>query len=340
LGRGLCSDASGSMAGPMRVMAVMLGVLGGVCLSAPGQGDVRVGELSLHLTWPESKGVWKPAGIDLRRELRPMVVMRRTADGSVRSRYALHVGWTRGMLLEEGDVEMLLASLGAFVNDEREGVEGHRGDRFGDVESSWKVPVARQALRLMHRDSAQRVILMIGETRKRAKAFMGADFQLKRDAIRKLEGPVIDGWSISMHIGSVEMPEFGGTQWVWWQGWCTTSRSEPGYGLDVRPQEGAVPGPRPWRISAGFLEELGRVPGQLARGKTVRWKGEGEMLRAFAENRAIFYRPDTRKQEDVRISLETAQEAWKILEKRDRMAEWFAKDVEPGLKVLMTRGRE
>ena len=72
----------------------------------------------------------------------------------------------------------------------------------------------------------------------------------------------------------------------------------------------------------------------------MRWEGDGQMLRAFVENKAIFYRPDTRKAEDIRISLETAQEAWKVLEKRDRAEAWFRKTVEPGLEELMKQGRE
>ena len=38
--------------------------------------------------------------------------------------------------------------------------------------------------------------------------------------------------------------------------------------------------------------------------------------------------------------LETAREAWKVLEKRDRAEEWFRKAVQPGLTELLQRERK
>ena len=190
----------------------------------------------------------------------------------------------------------------------------------------------------LNRELAGWVATMIRSTRKRAKAFIGADYTLKRDAISKLKGPVVESWTLTMKLGSVDLPELGGEQWVWWRGWRSL-RSQSASRLLVRSQGGGAPGTFS-SISHEFFEELGRVPDRLACGKPVRWESNGEMLRAFVENKAIYYRPEAKKGEDVRISLETAPEAWKMLEKRDRLAVWFTKEVEPGLVALLRKGRD
>lgn len=316
----------------MRLVAVIVGVLGCVLASAFGQEDGSVGELRLELEWPAAASPLKRTNAHLSSLFHPTVVMRRTVDGSVRSRYVLVHSARFEKQMEDAAAAALVDGIAAFLKTGKKQDPGHGVRIVPEGGRDMLVDCGNGVVKQVTPASAEQLATMIRATRKRANAFIGADWALRRDAIRKLEGPVLQGWSISLDLGSVDLPELGGLQRVWWQAWAT-ARSEPSVLLRLKPQDRGAPGPG-GVISDAMFEVLGGVPDRLARGKTVRWEDGDQMLRAFPENKAIFYRPDKRKQEDLRISLETGQEAWKILEKRDRMVAWFEKEVEPGLKTL------
>lgn len=324
----------------MRLMVVMLVVLGSISLRGFGQGDGWEGELRLRLAWPEAAKSLRSEQPLLASRLMPMVVMRRTADGSVRSRYGIVQERRRDFfLMEDQEAAALSKGLTEYLKSAKQQSPG-QGVHLKPKEGDQVAVYSSLGLRTLTKAQAGELSAILLHTRKRAKAFIGADIDLKRDAIRKLEGPVIEGWSMTLDLGEVDLPELGGRQRVWWRGEETIGWAKSGFDLLVRPQDRPVPGAGWVGMSPVFFEQLGRVPDVLAQGKSVRWEGDGQMLRAFVENKAIFYRPDTRKGTDIRISLETAQEAWKVLEKRDRAEAWFGKTVAPGLEELMQQGRK
>ncbi|MDA0768330.1 MAG: hypothetical protein O3A92_16085, partial [Verrucomicrobia bacterium] len=142
----------------------------------------------------------------------------------------------------------------------------------------------------------------------------------------------IGGWRLIYSLGAVELKEFGNF-WVFLNlGWSSAGGNWEE--TDVVATGQSMLG----RTPSELLEALAQIPPLFEKGEVYRWKTAEMMLRAFPENKSIYFRQDRRTEEDVRIHVTAALEARRVIKERDRLMVWCEETAQPALEALVKTG--